>query len=311
MKVLILFVFFVFELSFSQVVTDTTYNINSVYAKEIKKFPYLKKVEQIESNQLSCLKNVPYKSIHNRDLAIDVFYVNDAKLHPGLVLIHGGGWKSGNKDQMHALAQAIAKNGFTCVCVEYRLADEAKYPAGVRDIKSAIHYVKKHALELKVDLNKIAVLGCSSGGQIAALVGTTNGTSIFTENNETIDANVHAIVDLDGILAFKHPESKEGKMASYWLNGTYEERPEVWQEASALTHCNGNTPPILFVNSPFIRFHAGEQDMIEKLEKNKVYYEVKTFADSPHSFWFFNPWFDDVVKTSTQFLNKIFYNSTD
>ena len=100
--------------------------------------------------------------------------------------------------------------------------------------------------------------------------------------------------------------SEEGEMAALWLNGTYEENPKNWENTSALTHANKNTPPILFINSSFNRFHAGRDDMIAILNQNKIYNEVKTIQNSPHSFWFFNPWFEETVQYTTEFLATIF-----
>ena len=99
---------------------------------------------------------------------------------------------------------------------------------------------------------------------LAALIGSTNNNSIFENNdvNQKTTSNVQAIVDIDGILAFKHPESEEGTAAGLWLGGSYEEKPEIWKQASALTHTDKNTPPTLFINSSKKRFHAGRDDMI-------------------------------------------------
>ena len=223
-------------------------------------------------------------------------------------MIHGGGWKSGNKNQMQVLGQKIALKGYSCFAIEYRLSLEAKYPYGVYDVKNAIKFIKDNAKRFKVDPDKIAVLGCSSGGQMAALIGTTNEDLGFedTSYKSKSSSKVQAIIDIDGILAFKHPESEEGEMAALWLNGTYEENPKNWENTSALTHANKNTPPILFINSSFNRFHAGRDDMIAILNQNKIYNEVKTIQNSPHSFWFFNPWFEETVQYTTEFLATIF-----
>jgi hypothetical protein len=73
-----------------------------------------------------------------------------------------------------------------------------------------------------------------------------------------------------------------------------------------LNQTDVNTPPILYINSSIPRFHAGRDDMIAKLNKYGIYSEIKTFENTPHSFWFLNPWFDDTVLYTTQFLDKIF-----
>jgi pectinesterase len=48
--------------------------------------------------------------------------------------------------------------------------------------------------------------------------------------------------------------------------------------------------------------------MITKLNDFGIYYEVKNFDNSPHSFWFFSPWFEETVEASVNFLDKIFKN---
>jgi len=293
---------------FAQTQIDTSYTIQSAYKKEIKKFPSMEIVQKSPRKEVTQLKEVVYKSVNHRELHLDAYFKNQKSLQPAIVILHPGGWKSGNKSQMETFAQEMASKGYACFNIEYRLSPEAKYPAAIFDVKNAIRYIRANATKFNVDSTKIAVLGCSSGGQMAALVGTTNGNSNFEEKDENTktSSNVQAIIDIDGILAFKHPESKEGEVAAFWLGGNEEEKPIVWQQASPLSHINNKIPPILFINSQFERFHAGRDDMIDILKKNGIYYEVQNIQNSPHSFWFFNPWFDETIKYTTQFLDKIF-----
>lgn len=294
---------------YSQIQKDTSYTVQSTFNKEKVKFPFIKIVQEKENKEIAQLKDLVYKSIDSTELHLDAYFKNQNTLQPAVILIHGGGWKSGDKSQMQFLAQEIAAQGYACFCVEYRLSDEAKYPAAVIDVKTAIQYVKSNAANFNIDINKVAVLGCSSGGQLAALVGTTNGNKVFEAQNDlNQNSNVQAIINMDGILAFHHPESKEGKVAALWLDGTYEENPKNWEQASALMHCDKNTAPILFINSDMPRFQAGRDDMIAILNKFGIYNEIKTIPNSPHSFWFFHPWFDEIVNSATQFLDKILKN---
>ena len=288
--------------------TDTSYTVKSTYAKLIKKYPFITFPEIKVNEKIQEQFDLVYNKDHDRILHFDAFINKSIKRNPAVIMIHGGGWRSGNKNQMQFLAKEIAAKGYSCFSIEYRLSLEAKYPTGVIDVKNAIKFIKDNAGKFYVDPDKIAVLGCSSGGQMAALIGTTNDNPIFEDQNfkSKSSSKVHAIVDIDGVLAFKHPESSEGDMAAFWLGGKSDEKPEVWKTASALTHTNKHTPPTLFICSSIPRFHAGREDMIAILNKNKIYNEVKTIEDSPHSFWFFEPWFGQTISYTTQFLDKIF-----
>ncbi|MCV9927091.1 alpha/beta hydrolase [Flavobacterium sp. LS1R49] len=305
---LFLLFFFIAIDAQSQYSIDTSYTVQSTYTKLIKKYPFITIAKAKENKDINPVYDLVYYKENTRELHLDAFIYKKQKMNPAVIMIHGGGWRSGNKNQMHVLGQEIASKGYSCFTIEYRLSLEAKYPQAIYDVKNAIKFIKDNAQKFHVDPNKIAILGCSSGGQMAALIGTTNGDLAFddVQNKSKSTSNVHAIIDIDGILAFKHPESEEGEMAAFWLNGSYEENPKNWQNASALTHTNKNTPPTLFIDSSLDRFHAGRDDMIAILNQNNIYNDVKTIEKSPHSFWFFNPWFDDTVKYTTQFLDKIF-----
>lgn len=287
---------------------DTSYTINSTYKKLVKKYPSITIPLIKKHKELNKISDIVYYNENGRALHLDAFIYDTRKRNPAVIIIHGGGWRSGNKNQMNNFAEEIADKGYSCFTIEYRLSLEAKYPYGIYDVKNAIKFIKDNAKKFKVNPDKIAVLGCSSGGQMAALIGTTNENPAFEdpENKSKSSSKVNAIINVDGVLAFRHPESSEGEMASFWLGGSYEEKTENWKNASALNHADKNTPPILFINSSIDRFHAGRDDMIKILNQNKIYNEVHTIENSPHSFWFFQPWFDQTVLYTTNFLNKIF-----
>jgi len=298
--------FSVFMSGQSQYKIDSSYTIQKTYEKLIQKYPFITIAKSQTHQNVMQINEVKYQQIGERVLHFDAFFDKSKKENPAVIMIHGGGWRSGNKNQMQVLGQEIAAKGYACFAIEYRLSLEAKYPEGIYDVKNAIKFIKDNAKKFHVDPDKIAILGCSSGGQMAALIGTTNENSAFEDKSYKSKASskVNAIVNIDGVLAFKHPESSEGEMASFWLGGTYDENQENWKNASALTHTDKNTPPILFINSSFDRFHAGRDDMRAILNQHKIYSEVQTIQDSPHSFWFFQPWFDETARYTIQFLDK-------
>jgi len=310
MKIKLIFFLFYFTIAFSQTSfpVDTSYTLKSVYDKVIKDYPTISYVPVRKYESVNKKEDIVYKKINERELHLDAYFAKTKKPNPAIVILHGGGWRSGNKSQMETFAVEMASKGYSCFTIEFRLSLEAPYPAAIFDVKNAIQYIKKNAKKFNVDTTKIAVLGCSSGGQMASLVGTTNGKSGFEDKNGNVkfSSTVNAIINIDGILAFKHPESIEGKFAALWLGGSYEEKPIVWEQAAPLNNTDRNTPPILFINSSIPRFHAGRDDMIAILSQYGIYFEVQTIPNSPHSFWFFNPWFDETINYSVQFLEKVF-----
>lgn len=295
----------------AKVPLDTSFTVNGTFLKEVKNFPFIEIANPPVPGNIAVKENLVYKTISGRQLHLDVFYpVSKASKYPGVILIHGGGWRSGNRSQTIPIAQQLASRGYVTVAVEYRLSLEAKYPAAVQDLKAAVNWMRANASSYGLDTAYIASLGFSSGGQLAALVGTTNGDKKFEDDgmNKDMSSDVQAIIDVDGILAFKHPESEEGTAAAFWLGGNYDEKPGNWVDASPLSNVNRNTAPILFINSSLPRFHAGRDDMIKKLQSLKIYSEVHTFPNTPHPFWFFNPWFEPTVNFSAKFLEKVFGN---
>lgn len=288
---------------------DTSIAIQSNYEKLREKYPQIVIAYPELSKKAVVKKNIPYRHISSRDLLLDIYHPKKLKKKlPAVLLVFGGGWRSGDKSQNAAMATELVNNGFVVISSDYRLSNEAIYPAALYDLKAALRWMRSHANLYGIDTNRIAIMGCSAGGQLAALVATTNNAPPFEDQigSTGFSSRVHAALDLDGILAFKHPESEENVSASLWLGGNYEQQPANWEQASALTHAGPHTVPILFINSSLPRFHAGRDDMIAILNKWNIYTEVHTMPDSPHIFWYFHPWFEPTMKYSIAFLKKIF-----
>ncbi|WP_224998999.1 alpha/beta hydrolase [Cesiribacter sp. SM1] len=293
---------------------DTSYTFRSAYEKLHKEYPSIKAVDTAAPKGVAVRQNLVYRRLGNRALHLDMFYpatsrnADKAKKLPAVLMVHGGGWRTGDKSLVKPMAQQLAAAGYVTAAVEYRLSLEAPYPAAVHDLKAAIRWLRANAAEYGIDTSRIAVYGTSAGGQLAALIGTTNNLKKLegAGDHQQHSSSVQAIIDVDGVLAFKHPESEEGTMAAQWLGGTYEEVPQNWQEASALTHVDKNTPPVLFISSSYPRFHAGRADMVKVLDREGIYHEHWTMPDSPHSFWLFHPWFVPTLQYTTNFLNKVF-----
>jgi pectinesterase len=296
---------------------DTSFTVHSAYKNAKKKYPNISIAQPAVPANVRSKMNVTYCTLPNgRALKLDVFYPKAKRKQqfPAVLVIHGGGWRSGDRSQHVPLAQQLAGKGYVAITAEYRLSTEAIYPAAVQDLKTAIRWIRANARSYPIDTTRIAVWGFSAGGQLATLIGTTNGDKQFDAGGcySTHSSAVQAIVDADGTLAFIHPESGEGNdskgpsAATYWFGVSKTERPDLWNQAGALNHVTPQTPPILFLNSSVDRMHAGRDDMRKQLDSYGIYSEVHSFPDTPHTFVLFNPWFEQVVQYTTDFLNRTF-----
>ncbi len=298
-------------------VADTSFSVIGSYRHEIANHPNIRIADSTLPASVQVVRNVAYRTMPGgKKLLLDVYKPKrqSNKPYPAVLMVHGGGWRSGDRTHNNTLARKLAARGYVCITTDYSLSTHALYPAAVHDLKAAVRWIRDNGNAYGADTARVAILGFSAGGELAAFVGATNGDPKFegvTGKNERSGA-VQAVIDIDGTLAFIHPESGEGNdsksvsAATYWFGYPKADRPDIWNEASPLTHVNAQTPPFLFINSSVDRMHAGREDFIRKLNAFGTYSEVKTFPDAPHTFMFFDPWFEPTLTTVSGFLKRVF-----
>jgi acetyl esterase/lipase len=122
-----------------------------------------------------------------RPLTLDIYRVPNTGPTPAIIFVHGGSYVGGDPrndinavfGEDDAFMAYVASHGYVVIAVTYRLADEAKWPAQLEDVKAAIRWVRGNADRYGVDPQRIGVWGESSGGHISAMVGATCGVKEF------------------------------------------------------------------------------------------------------------------------------------
>jgi pectinesterase len=296
---------------------DTSYNLPDQVKKMTPKYPFIRPAYPSTTDSVRVIRNLTYARVGKRPLHLDVFLPTflPGRKKPVVVLIHGGGWRSGNKDMEAYMASVYALNGFAAVCVEYRMSMEALYPAALQDIKTSLRWVRRSANRFGFDPEKVAIHGESAGGQMASLLGSLNRpypkyqTPLYARYSDKIQA----VVDVDGVQAFLHPVSSEngdksGKpgAGTLWFGVSSAVDSTFWIEASALTHVGPQSAPFLYLRSSIPRFTAGYVEMMQSLQSNGIYCETHLLEGTPHSFWLFHPWVDETMGYAVAFLKKVF-----
>lgn len=297
---------------------NNTYTPESTYQKLVGDYPFIGIASALPTSGVVEIKNLTYVRYGRRALQLDLYLprIKNAVPRPAVVLVHGGGWRAGYRANFTPFAIAMAERGYVAATISYRLSPEAKYPAAIQDVKAAIRWLRSRADKYGVNPQQIAVAGGSAGGQIASLVGVTNGLEKFDPQaqHSKVSSDVQAIIDIDGIIDFTAPDAlvhendprKNPSAAGAWFGGRYEQVPELWREASPLFYVGDKTPPILFLISAQPRFTVGYQEMMGRMHQLGRVAERVQLPDTPHSFWLFDPWLQPSVEAVDQFLQKIF-----
>ena len=305
---------------------DTSFTVWSTDVKVRKKHPEVQLMRPALPDGVKAYENVVYTHFDEtpfgpRDLHVDIFRPDNDSIYPALLMIHGGGWNSGDRSLQVPMAQQIAKSGYVTIPVEYRLIPEAVYPAGLHDIKTAVRWVRKHADQYGINPDRIVVSGCSAGAQLATLVGVTNGSLRHEGSGEWSDvsSNVCAVLSIDGVATFVSPENiadseeylkKRGyyHVNAKWLGGIYKESPDNWNEASAVNWVTSASAPVCFINSGLPRYHDGRDELIGLYNNHGLYTEVHELGIDVHPFWFFHPWVDETLSYAVDYLDRICKN---
>ncbi|MBA6222647.1 alpha/beta hydrolase [Colwellia sp. MB02u-18] len=289
----------------------SAYSITSTYQKLIAKYPEITLPILALPPGGTLKNNIPYKVLNNRSLTLDVYSLkSQIKKQPLIMLIHGGGWQSGQPSLMRPLAIGLAKHGYVVAVASYRLSGEAKYPAGVYDLIDALLWLKEHSANYNIDDNNIVLAGTSAGGQLAALLAYSGG-QLTAQPKIGTPFTVQALLNIDGLsdftsleaLPFENDPKKNPSAAGAWFGGRYEEVPDLWKQASPIYYINEKSPPTLFLNGEKTRFHAGRDAAIDQLNRLNIHSKVIKLDNAPHSFWLLNPWLEPTIAACADFLD--------
>jgi acetyl esterase/lipase len=166
-------------------------------------------------------------------------------LEPGIVIIHGGGWNSGNERQLPKWSRKLASLGFRVASISYRLAPRSHWPAQKEDVATALAFLHAHAGELGLDSSRLVILGRSAGGQIAL-------DAAYTLRDPAIRGCIASYSPTD--MNFAYWTGKEDDMLGSrplvrgLMGGPPSSDPALYRDASPLDFVGAGTPPTLLIH---------------------------------------------------------------
>ena len=236
-------------------------------------------------------KQVPdWYGSDSRALSLNLIRLMDGKAHPTVVWLTGGGWQKVSKNAHVPEMVYLAEAGYTVATVEYRSSEDDPFPAQIEDVKAAIRFLRKNAALYQVDPDRVAVMGESAGGHLAALAGTTTGTGLFdVGENLDFSSDVTCAVDWYGPSDFTDFGTSESGLFSFppealLIGGGIGRNPEKARAASPITYVGEKTPPFLILHGTddqLVPFSQSEK-LYEKLLEAGAEAELVAIAGANH-----------------------------
>lgn len=171
-------------------------------------------------------------------LLADVYRPRGAGPFPAVLVIHGGGWESGDRAQVESIARRVAARGYVVVNTTYRLAPAWRFPAPLQDVQQAVVWMRANAATLDIDPEHIGAFGYSAGAQLVALLGGIGADDPLGRPGAAVQAVVAGGTPTDlGKWA-------EGRLVEQFLGGKRAERPAEYRAASPLSYVSAGDPPV-------------------------------------------------------------------
>jgi acetyl esterase/lipase len=225
------------------------------------------------------VRNVQFGTGGGRPLHMDILRPSTrrAAQEPVLVWIHGGWWRRGASWPAPAhLASLVEQDYFVC-SVEYRLSDEAKFPAQIEDVKCAIRYLRAHASRFGIDPNRIGVWGASAGGHLAALAATSGGVRELegTGGWQDQSSRVQAAVDWYGPTDILDGDAHAAadSHGSLLIGGPVHQNAIRAAQVNPVHYLKSDCPPILIMH--------GSEDTAVLPSQSQLLYDALKQANVP------------------------------
>jgi acetyl esterase/lipase len=250
-------------------------------------------------------KNIPYITGAQTQSA-DLYEPSGNGPFPALIYIHGGSWRSGNKGDFRKLATDLATKGYVGFSIDYDLHPHS-YPISLQQSEAAVRFVREHAAEYHVDPRRIAVVGTSAGGELAALLALdSSGPAHPSPNVPTGNTSdkVDAAILLNGVYDLTGHYS----VIKRYLGGECKDIHEACLESSPMQHIHPDTPPFFVGHGtadhvvPYVSAQLFTSQM-KQAGNDVTFYKAD---GGPHMYFTKKSFYDDNLAAIERFLASVF-----
>jgi acetyl esterase/lipase len=240
--------------------------------------------------------NIAYANDTSESHKLDIYMPGTGKKsHPLIIWLHGGGWRKGDKysdmNYMPNTVKAIINHGYAIASINYRYSTDAKFPAQIQDCNQAVEFLYQNAAKYGLDRNRIALMGFSAGGHLAALLGLSNNNSVSSFYPDGLKPhfkiklvfNYFGINDLNSLKGPGATDPHSG--VTLLLGSSAADRPDLAKYASPVSYIDKNDPPFLIIHGDKDEAVDLSQSTILSLKLNQAHIknELVVVPGAPHA----------------------------
>lgn len=232
-----------------------------------------------------------------RRLQLDAYVPPGRGPFPAVIIAHGGGWEAGDKvTYVTPLFEPLAKAGFAWFSIDYRLTPQYRHQDQIKDLREAIRFVRAHEKTFRIDPNRIAVIGESSGGQMAALLATRTGKHhgakgrrrISLEGDFENDPNAefaaavsfYGVYDLEAMIGELTPRGIPSRL--FGITSLDNAARRTLRRHSPLLNARRNMVPLLLICGTKDALFAQHKDFANQLHMAGADFNAVALEDAPH-----------------------------
>jgi acetyl esterase/lipase len=221
-------------------------------------------------------RNIAYTPTQTADL----YQPSAAGVHPAIVYIHGGSWRSGSKSVYKRFAMDLAAQGYVGFAIGYDLHPKS-FPMSWQQAREAIAFLRAHAVGYQIDPARILVAGDSAGGELAALLalapeGPATGATAAAQP-------IFAALIFNGAFDLHTSAS----VVTRYLGHDCATPAPICDDASPTSHIHAGAPPFFIGHgtADHTVVYAEAQMFVEALQQHKDTAVLYSVAGAPHSYW--------------------------
>lgn len=190
-------------------------------------------------------RDIEYSLVNGVSLRMDASIPANATRVPAVIIVHGGGWVGGDRRFMvEPLFQPLTDAGFAWFSIDYRLVTNvAQFGLGIEDVESAVRFIRSHASEFRINPDRLALLGESAGGQLAAMA------ALRLSERDTVKAVVALYTPTDLVSLMQNSNYIPSEIRSS-VQGTPWEKLILagLAQLSPIENVKRDMPPFLFIH---------------------------------------------------------------